>query len=140
MIKDTKDNIVPNGGLFGWDKDRNIWITPKPLIGIYDWFGDPEADKPGNIVEIIKKKIDPETGAETITRTTKSLPMDHVLCVGRAGDIWQAGGYNGDSETGAISIAIASSVNDGATWNIVYANDDLRSAACMMAAPAEMFS
>ena len=138
MIKDTNGNIVPNGGLFGFDKDRSTWITPKPLVEVYSWHGNPDAESPGDAVEIIKKIIDPKTGAVTISRTTKTVPISFVICVGCAGSIWQAGGYEKRDEDN-LSIKIATSIDDGETWEISYSSDGLLASSCMLGAPASMF-
>lgn len=126
LIRDTDDMIVPNGGFYGWN-GSNIWIKPKLLVQIYrrgfPLFG------PGQ-VEIIRRKVDPESGAVSITRTTKTVPMEHCARVAFGGGVWQAAGFNGgtadddnplwftrDRDDAPI---IAQSTNNGDTWDVVY--------------------
>lgn len=121
-ITDDAGNIVPNGGIFGWDQGGNIWIAPRP-VGTYRWYGEDGDDaKLSNIVDIIKKEIDPDTGAIITTKTSCSLPMAVVEYVAGTRGIWQAAGYNLSDGGDSISI-MAKSTDNGLTWSVVYSTD-----------------
>lgn len=136
LVKDGDDQTVPNGGYYGWDKVKNIIIKPDVL---YPYFASYPGAYANSKIEIIKKIINQDSGAVTIVRTTKTLPIDQVTCVAYAGGIWQAGGFMGEGPGPEdAELKIATSTDDGKTWHVDY-NVQESMAFCLMGAPPEMF-
>jgi len=114
LIRDADGAIVPNGGIYGWD-GGNIWMAPGTIDSL---FGGVRELGGSNSVEIIERII--EDGGERIERSSKAVPIEHVMSVATNGTIWQALGYDGDtSESAEIHIKIAKSADTGKTWEVV---------------------
>ena len=120
LVKDTLGNIVPNGSYYG--KNANYMIIKPKVLAPY--YGSYEVSEPVASVDIIK--TDPETGQ--ITQSIASLPFP-VSSVAYAGGIYQACGG-----TEALTAKIASSSDDGQSWNTDLSVAE-HQAICVMAGP-----
>jgi hypothetical protein len=109
LLKDDAGNIVPNGGLYGWD-GAGIMMAPRSPTTYFP--GNPFGFD--NTIKIVKQKINPGGGV-AIVSSSKTLPMDIVCGVAYSGGTWYAGGYDGESE----SSVIVQSSDDGETWKQV---------------------
>lgn len=111
-VKDVHGNNVPTS-VFGYDDRADILITPDPVsisFGVSYPIG--EKIQHGFQLKIIRGPANEFPGSETM-----ALPagMDRVWAVAYAAGIWQAAGQAGDDPGSGV---VATSVDDGATWEI----------------------
>jgi hypothetical protein len=105
LIRDSENNIVPNGGIYGWNRG-DTWMAPATMSDVY---GGPRfiSDAGPGQVQIVT----------ATSRASASVPMEHVFAVACNGSAWQAIGFNVSGTQRVIKIAQSTDV--GKTWNLV---------------------
>jgi hypothetical protein len=126
-VEDTHGSKVPTS-IFGYDKDKDILITPDPVILTFGqtYVSDDEYNAYGQQLRV-------QGGNAAGTR---NLPpgMAKVWAVAFAAGIWQAAGETGDNPPCGV---VATSVDDGLTWAVTFTDMPGSRFSCVAAAEQE---
>lgn len=127
-VKDANGNYVPNC-FWGYNKATKTLIFPDPPYGAGS----------DHIGEQLKIEREREDGTKEITKTT--LSFDTIWAVAFAGGIWHAAGQKDETSPGQGGTGrIATSTDDGKTWEVTFEGKAGNPIASIASAPTKDFS